>query len=100
MDYNHTHNWARELPICSADSFFKQIVHHLDPEVIEESTTGIFQWISKVYQIILLDSIKELRGFTNDATYQNHPALKTLRDLFTQCTETHGNPGFPVWREP
>eukprot|EP00959_Pyramimonas_sp_CCMP1952_P189499 3963939-Pyramimonas_sp.AAC.1 len=76
------------------------MVHYLDPEVIEESTTCIFHWISKVYQIISLDSMKELSDFTNDAIYQTHPALNTLRALFTNCIQTHGNPGFPVWREP
>ncbi len=100
MDCDHTHKWARDLPICSADSFFKKLVHYLDPEVIEESTTGIFQWISKVYQIILLGSIKELRDFTNDAIYQNHPAFNALRALFAQCIRTRGNPGFPAWKEP
>eukprot|EP00959_Pyramimonas_sp_CCMP1952_P311052 6509263-Pyramimonas_sp.AAC.1 len=71
------------------------MVHFLDPEVIQESTTGIFQWISKVYQTILLDSIKELHQFTNAAINKNCPALTALRAFFTECTKTHGNPGFP-----
>eukprot|EP00959_Pyramimonas_sp_CCMP1952_P441328 9239062-Pyramimonas_sp.AAC.1 len=75
------------------------MVHYLGPEVIEESTTGVFQWIFKVCQIILLDSITELRDVTKDAIHQNHPALKTLRDRFAHCIQTFGNPGFPVWRE-
>eukprot|EP00959_Pyramimonas_sp_CCMP1952_P176633 3691780-Pyramimonas_sp.AAC.1 len=75
------------------------MVHYLGPEVIEESATGVFQWVSKVYQIILLDSITELRDFTKYATHQKNPALKTLRDLFTHCIQTFGNPGFPVWKE-
>eukprot|EP00959_Pyramimonas_sp_CCMP1952_P012011 253650-Pyramimonas_sp.AAC.1 len=76
------------------------MVHFLDPEVIQESTAGIFQWISKVYQTILLDSIKELHQFTNAAINENHPALTTLRAFFAERIKTHGNPSFPVREEP
>eukprot|EP00959_Pyramimonas_sp_CCMP1952_P088567 1852951-Pyramimonas_sp.AAC.1 len=99
LNYDHAHKWARDLPICSADHFFKRFVHYLDPETIEESTTGAFQWISKVYQNILKDSIAELPGFTKDAIHEKHPALQALRDLFKYCTETYDNPDFPVWEE-
>eukprot|EP00959_Pyramimonas_sp_CCMP1952_P231179 4832462-Pyramimonas_sp.AAC.1 len=39
MDYDCTHTWARDLPICSAGHFFKKMVRFLGPEVIQESTT-------------------------------------------------------------
>eukprot|EP00959_Pyramimonas_sp_CCMP1952_P198438 4150924-Pyramimonas_sp.AAC.1 len=100
MDYDSTHTWAHDVPICSADHFFKNMVPVLDPEVLLESTTGIFQWIAKVYQTSLLDGIKELHQFTNVSINKNHPALTALRALFTECKKTHGDPGFPVWEEP
>eukprot|EP00959_Pyramimonas_sp_CCMP1952_P154947 3241736-Pyramimonas_sp.AAC.1 len=43
IHYNHTHTWARELPICIAGHFFKKMLRFLDPESVLGTTTGIFQ---------------------------------------------------------
>eukprot|EP00959_Pyramimonas_sp_CCMP1952_P345673 7239102-Pyramimonas_sp.AAC.1 len=55
------------------------MVHYLGPGVIEESATGVFQWISKVYQIILLDSSTELRDITKDAIHQKQRCIRSSR---------------------
>eukprot|EP00959_Pyramimonas_sp_CCMP1952_P419302 8782873-Pyramimonas_sp.AAC.2 len=45
IPYNHTHTWARDLPICIAEHFFKKMLHFLDPESVQGTTAGIVQWI-------------------------------------------------------
>eukprot|EP00959_Pyramimonas_sp_CCMP1952_P202122 4226448-Pyramimonas_sp.AAC.1 len=47
MHYNHIHTWARDLPACTAEHFFKKLLRFLDPESVQGTTTGIFLWISK-----------------------------------------------------
>eukprot|EP00959_Pyramimonas_sp_CCMP1952_P092859 1943154-Pyramimonas_sp.AAC.1 len=29
--YNRTHTWARDLPVCTAEHFFKKLLRFLDP---------------------------------------------------------------------
>eukprot|EP00959_Pyramimonas_sp_CCMP1952_P111815 2338822-Pyramimonas_sp.AAC.1 len=47
IHYNHTQAWARDLPLCSAEHFFKKMLRFLDLESVLGTTTGVFQWISK-----------------------------------------------------
>eukprot|EP00959_Pyramimonas_sp_CCMP1952_P388170 8134285-Pyramimonas_sp.AAC.1 len=61
--YNRTRTWARDLPVCTAEHFFKKLLRLLDSESAQGTATGIFQWISKVYQHFLLEGIQELTKF-------------------------------------
>eukprot|EP00959_Pyramimonas_sp_CCMP1952_P061522 1285864-Pyramimonas_sp.AAC.1 len=100
IQYNHTHTWARDLPACTAEHFFKKMLRFLYPESVLGTTTGIFQWISKVYENFLLEGMQELTKFNNIPINTHHPALIAFRSFFTDCERKRGPPGFPVWEEP
>eukprot|EP00959_Pyramimonas_sp_CCMP1952_P391185 8197909-Pyramimonas_sp.AAC.1 len=80
--YNHTHTWARDLPVCTAEHFFKKQLRFLDPESVQGTTTGIFQWVSKVYQHFLLGGMEELTKFNKVSINAHHPALTALRSFY------------------
>eukprot|EP00959_Pyramimonas_sp_CCMP1952_P038797 812230-Pyramimonas_sp.AAC.1 len=76
------------------------MLRFLDPESVLGTTTGVFQWIPKVYQDVLLEGIQKLKQFSNVSINANHPALIEFRSFFPECYKRHGDPGFPAREEP